>query len=52
MDPTPQENQQQEPTIPRVSRRSQVIGSVIAVLVVAGLGWLAWDLTHSAGAAS
>ena len=29
-----------------VSRRSILIGSVIALLVVAGLGWLAWDLTH------
>ncbi|MBC7471077.1 MAG: efflux RND transporter periplasmic adaptor subunit [Ramlibacter sp.] len=35
-----------------VSRRSILIGSVIALLVVAGLGWLAWDLTHpGAGAA-
>ena len=34
----------------KMSRRSTVIGAVIALLVVAGLGWLAWDLTHpSAG---
>jgi multidrug efflux system membrane fusion protein len=29
-----------------VSRRTTLIGSVIALAVVAGLGWLAWDLTH------
>ncbi|MEJ6022845.1 efflux RND transporter periplasmic adaptor subunit [Ramlibacter sp. PS4R-6] len=52
MDPTPQEDQQQEPALPRVSARARIIGSVIAVLVVAGLGWLAWDLTHSSGGAS
>ncbi|MFC5497692.1 efflux RND transporter periplasmic adaptor subunit [Caenimonas terrae] len=33
-----------------VSRRTTIIGSVIALAVVAALGWLAWDLTHpSAG---
>jgi multidrug efflux system membrane fusion protein len=32
----------------RVSRRASLIGAVIALLVVAGLGWLAWDLTHPA----
>jgi multidrug efflux system membrane fusion protein len=35
-----------------MSRRGRIIGSVIALLVVAGLGWLAWDLTHSSGGAS
>jgi multidrug efflux system membrane fusion protein len=36
-----------------VSRRTTLIGSVIALVVVAGLGWLAWDLTHqSAGGAA
>ncbi len=30
----------------RVSRRSAWIGSIVALLVLAGLGWLAWDLTH------
>jgi multidrug efflux system membrane fusion protein len=29
-----------------MSRRGTIIGSVIAMLVVAGIGWLAWDLTH------
>jgi multidrug efflux system membrane fusion protein len=39
-----------------VSRRTTIIGSVIALAVVAALGWLAWDLTHpttgAAGGAS
>ena len=35
-----------------VSRRSRAIGSVIALLVMAGLGWLAWDLTHPAAEAA
>lgn len=52
MDPTPQEDLQHEPALPRVSRRAQIVGGVIAVLVVAGLGWLAWDLTHPNGGAS
>jgi len=29
-----------------MSRRGTIIGSVIAMLVVAGIGWLTWDLTH------
>ncbi len=39
------------PTIPprrRTSRRSRWIGAVVAVVVLAGTGWLAWVLTHSA----
>ena len=32
----------------RVSRRATLIGAVIALLVVGGVGWLAWDLTHPA----
>jgi multidrug efflux system membrane fusion protein len=36
------------PPARRVSRRSTMIGSVLALLVLAGLGWLAWDLTHPA----
>lgn len=32
----------------KMSRRSRVVGSVVALLVVAGLGWLAWELTHPA----
>ena len=30
----------------RTSRRATLIGSAIAILVVAGIGWLAWTLTH------
>lgn len=41
--------------IPRkqLSRRSRVVGSLLAVLILGGTGWLAWHLTHpdaSAGA--
>ena len=34
--------------IPRkhLSRRASIIGSVVAVLALAGTGWLAWRLTH------
>lgn len=35
-----------EPVRRRLSRRATLAGSVIAVLVVAGVGWLAWALTH------
>ncbi|MDB5948632.1 MAG: efflux transporter periplasmic adaptor subunit, partial [Massilia sp.] len=37
------------PAPPR-SRRSRVIGSVVAVAAMAGLGYLAWHLTHPADA--
>ena len=35
-------------TVPakRMSRRSRLLGSLLAVLVLAGTGWLAWHLTH------
>jgi len=36
------------PTPVRKSRRSKVIGGVIAVAAMAGLGYLAWHLTHKA----
>jgi multidrug efflux system membrane fusion protein len=29
-----------------LSRRAQILGGVIAIVVIAGVGWLAWDLTH------
>ncbi|HYW55435.1 MAG TPA: efflux RND transporter periplasmic adaptor subunit [Polaromonas sp.] len=37
----------------RISRRASLIGLTVAVLVVIGVGWLAWSLTHreTAGAA-
>lgn len=36
-------------TLPRkpLSRRASIIGSLIAVLALAGTGWLAWRLTHT-----
>ena len=47
MDQTPNEPTRTLPTSSRrLSRRGTWIGSVIALLVVAGLGWLAWGLTH------
>ena len=42
------------PPAKHMRRRSRLIGSVLAVAVLAGTGWLAWHLTHpdeSAGAA-
>lgn len=30
----------------RLSRRASMIGSIVAVLALAGTGWLAWHLTH------
>ncbi|HQR97627.1 MULTISPECIES: efflux RND transporter periplasmic adaptor subunit [unclassified Polaromonas] len=41
-------------TLPRkrLSRRAILIGSLIAVLLLAGTGWLAWRLTHPAADAS
>jgi membrane fusion protein, multidrug efflux system len=30
----------------RISRRATLVGGIIAVAVVAGIGWLAWELTH------
>src|SRR6266542_259221 len=29
-----------------MTRRGTVIGALLALLVVGGVGWLAWDLTH------
>ena len=55
MDPLPPDLTPPEPDAepPRrhIGRRAMLIGSVIAILVVAGIGWLAWDLTHRAPAA-
>ena len=46
--------QPQAPTPPRrkLSRRASIIGTVIALLVAAGLAWLAWDLTRPEQTAS
>jgi multidrug efflux system membrane fusion protein len=35
-----------------LSRRASLIGGMVAVLALAGTGWLAWQLTHSAPEAS
>lgn len=48
MDPkadTPQTGAE-TPTRKRISRRASIIGSVIALVALAGIGWLAWHLTH------
>jgi multidrug efflux system membrane fusion protein len=37
-----------KPLQPQRTRRSKIVGSVIAVLAMAGLGFLAWQLTHPA----
>lgn len=41
-----------EPAQRRIGRRTLLVGGVIAVLVVAGLGWLAWSLTQPADTAT
>ncbi len=51
MDPQPPYDSQAplaeaEPPRRRISRRATLIGSLIAILVVGGIGWLAWELTR------
>jgi membrane fusion protein, multidrug efflux system len=51
MDPSPAAPREPTPTVdapapPRISRRATFLGSIIAILVVAAIGWLAWELTH------
>ncbi len=51
MDPQPPQDpraphRETEPAQRRISRRATFIGTLIALLVMAGLGWLAWELTH------
>lgn len=36
------------PERPRLSRRASIIGSVLAVVALSGVGWLAWSLTRPA----
>ena len=43
-DPPPE--QALSPPLRKVSRRASIIGTVIALLVLAGIAWLAWTLTH------
>jgi membrane fusion protein, multidrug efflux system len=44
MEPVPVD----EPPRRRMSRRGTILGSLIAIAVIAGIAWLAWDLTHPA----
>jgi membrane fusion protein, multidrug efflux system len=53
MDPRPPAPRESTPTVDdtgpaerRISRRATLVGSIIAILVVAAIGWLAWELTH------
>lgn len=50
----PEYFEQPVPPAPRrkLSRRASVIGTVLALLVAAGLAWLAWDLTRPEQTAS
>lgn len=56
--PTPPPSQPVVPTTPptaprrKLSRRASLIGTVLALVVAAGLAWLAWDLTRPEQAAS
>lgn len=57
MDPThntPQETPHgaELPVGRRSGRRAQLLGGLLALLILAGLGWLAWHLTHPATDAS
>jgi len=46
MNPTVTPDKEKTTTRPQRTRRSRVIGAIVAILVMAGLGWLAWHLTH------
>lgn len=46
MDSTVTPDKEKTSTQPKHSRRSRVIGTIVAVLAMAGLGALAWHLTH------
>jgi multidrug efflux system membrane fusion protein len=46
MNPTVTPDKEKTTTHPPRTRRSRVIGAIVAILVMAGLGWLAWHLTH------
>jgi multidrug efflux system membrane fusion protein len=46
MNPTVTPDKEKTTTQPTRTRRSRVIGAIVAILVMAGLGWLAWHLTH------
>jgi multidrug efflux system membrane fusion protein len=47
MNPTVSPDKEKTTTArPQRTRRSRIIGAIVAILVMAGLGWLAWHLTH------
>jgi multidrug efflux system membrane fusion protein len=48
MNPTLTPDKEKTSTRPQRTRRSRVIGAIVAILVMVGLGWLAWHLTHQA----
>lgn len=53
-EPTPTSGEPPPAPAPRrrLSRRASIIGTTIAILVAAGLAWLAWDLTRPEQTAS
>jgi multidrug efflux system membrane fusion protein len=53
--PTPHSSPEYLPVAPprrKLSRRASILGTTIALLVAAGLAWLAWDLTRPDQAAT
>lgn len=50
MDSTVTPDKEKTTTTPQRTRRSRLIGTIIAILVMLGLGALAWHLTHEAPA--
>ena len=46
MDSTVTPDKNKTPTQPKRSRRTRIIGTLIAILAMGGLGWLAWHLVH------
>ncbi|HEY8358320.1 MAG TPA: biotin/lipoyl-binding protein, partial [Ramlibacter sp.] len=50
--PTPPPPVLEAPPRKRLSRRASLIGTTIALLLAAGLAWLAWDLTRPADTAA
>jgi multidrug efflux system membrane fusion protein len=46
MNPTVTPDKEKPAIRPQRTRRSRVIGTIVAILAMAGLGWLAWNLTH------
>ncbi len=44
--PSPDPVAAHEPPPRRLGRRATIIGSLLALATLAGVGWLAWDLTH------